>query len=74
MILKHAYMTKFDKHKIVERINTIINHHRNPVITNFTHATLKKLEQGIMYTYGYDKNFKPIVVVRVDRMNFEESF
>jgi hypothetical protein len=74
MILKHAYMTKFDKHKIVERLTTVINHHRNPTVTAFTHHTLKTLESGLVYTYGYDRKFKPIVVVRIDRINFEESF
>lgn len=74
LILKHAYMTKFDKHRIVERLKDIINHHRNPVITAFNHETLKRLEQGIMYTYGHDKGLKPIVVIRIDRINFEESF
>ena len=51
-----------------------INHHKNPVITRFDENTVERLNTGVVYTYGHDRGFRPIVVIRIDRINLEESF
>lgn len=67
-------MAKFDKEKVVQRIKDVINYHRHPTITKFDEGTLNKLAQGMFYTYGCDRGMRPIVVMRIERINFEEDF
>lgn len=67
-------MAKFDKEKVVERLRDIINYHKHPIITNFDQSTLAKLQKGINYTYGCDKGMRPIIIIRLDLIDFEEPF
>ena len=72
--MKHLYLVKFNREKVLTRVKDVINYHRNPVITQFDDDTIKRLKKGFVYTYGYDRKFKPILVIRVDRINFEDPF
>ena len=56
------------------RLKDVINYHRNPVITTFTDETIRKLKSGFCYTYGYDRRYKPIIVLRADRIDFKGNF
>jgi hypothetical protein len=67
-------MAKFDPEKVIQRIKDVINYHRHPVITKLEESTLSKLGKGIFYTYGCDRGMRPIVVLRIERINFDEPF
>ena len=67
-------MAKFDQEKIITRLRDVVNHNNNPVITAFNPDTLDRLNAGFAYTFGHDRNYKPILVIRIDRINFQESF
>ena len=52
--------------------------HNSPVITNFSERTLTGLKGGCIYTYGRDKSYRPIIIVRADKfdlnLSVEENF
>jgi hypothetical protein len=42
--------------------------HTNKVITRLTRETIHRLELGFIYSYGYDKEMHPILIVRADKL------
>ena len=52
--------------------------HNNPIITIFTSTTLLGLKRGCIYTHGYDKYFRPIIVIQAGQFDYslsiEENF
>ena len=67
-------MAKFDAEKVIQRIKDVIEYHRHPVITKFDGSTLAKLRRGAFYTYGCDRDMRPILVMRIERIDFGEPF
>lgn len=67
-------MAKFDNEKVIERLRQAINYHRHPIITNFDQSTIFKLQKGIAYTFGYDKGMRPIIVLKMDQVDFQDNF
>ena len=65
------YLSKFNTEKVLTRLKDVINYHKNPVVTKFDEETIKRLKKGFVYTYGYDRKYKPILIIRVDRINFD---
>lgn len=45
----------------------------NETITTLTKETIRMLESGAIYTYGHDKNMKPLVIIRADRFDFSKT-
>lgn len=45
----------------------------NEVVTTFTPKTMQQLELGCIYTYGHDRNLKPIVILRADKFDYNIS-
>lgn len=57
--------------KAAERVKMVVNYHRNEEMTKFNEETIKKLEEGTIYSYGHDKGMRPVVIMRVDKFNFK---
>jgi hypothetical protein len=58
---------------VIERLKDAINYHRHPIITNFDDNTILRLQRGVTYTYGWDRGMRPIVIIRIDKIDFEEN-
>lgn len=50
-----------------------MQYHTNATITRFDISTVEALEKGQIYTYGHDKNYHPIVVMRMDRFDLDQD-
>ena len=78
VLLKHLYAGGFKLEKVMERLKKLQEFHNSPVITNFSERTLTGLKGGCIYTYGRDKSYRPIIIVRADKfdlnLSVEENF
>lgn len=70
MILKNVYSSKWDIKTVLDRLDKVIEFTQNPVVTNFTPETARQLKKGFFYCYGHDRQLQPIVVLRVDQIDF----
>ena len=62
----------------MERLKKLQEFHNSPIITTFTETTLAGLKNGCIYTYGRDKGYRPIIIIRADKfdlnLSIEENF
>ncbi len=71
--MKHIYGGKWNNDKIIERIKEVIKFNTSEAITRLNEETIAKLEQGAIYTYGCDRNKLPILIMRVDKVDFKKG-
>lgn len=38
-------------------------------ITKLKDTTISNLKKGFIYAYGYSKNYRPVVILRVDKID-----
>ena len=77
MLLKHLHVQNFSIPSTIDRLWDLQTFYYSP-ITKLNNKTVDNLKKGFVYTFGYSKNYRPIVIVRVDRiendMDVEEIF
>ena len=73
IILKNYIAGKWNYKKCIERLKNVHELHNSLELTQYTEATKKGLERGFVYTYGYDKEFCPVVYARPDLIDFKDE-
>jgi len=67
LILKHLHVQNFSISGTIDRLRDLQTFYYSP-ITKLNSKTVENLKKGFVYTFGYSKNYRPIVIVRVDRI------
>ena len=73
MILKHIYAGKNSFEKTVERLVDAYAFLSNPQMARYTYQTEEDLQKGFAYTFGYSRNFRPVVYIRPDLIDFSND-
>jgi hypothetical protein len=71
--LKHIYGGKWNNEKIIDRIKEVIKFNTNEAIIKLDEKLMSRLQEGSIYTYGFDRNRLPILIMRVDKIDFSKG-
>ncbi|EWS72900.1 aspartyl/asparaginyl beta-hydroxylase family protein (macronuclear) [Tetrahymena thermophila SB210] len=67
--LKYCYSGGFDLKKSIESLKMHLEWRRNPIMHKMNKQALEILQEGVFYHLGRDKQFRPVVVLNMWKVN-----
>jgi hypothetical protein len=71
-ILRYLYSFAFKHSDALEKLKIYCDWYSNPKIQRVNRTTLDIINSGICYTYGRDKEMRPIIYLNVGKMNMDK--
>ena len=56
----------------LERLRKLQAFQNNQTVTSLSPTTVQLLQTGCIYTYGHDRNMKPIIILRADMFDYSK--